>query len=123
MKLTFIAFSFLKELKWINIIFFQTLPGDILVEDFSRSTDPFMQQAWKERLEPNMKVYEDMKVGYGNDFWFAVKLFTVSIYHFLFIDHEDAVVPARVPLVFPRTALYYFDNTGFASPMNYRISF
>ena len=51
------------------------------------------------------------------------KLVTVSIHHFLFIDHEDAVVPARVPLVFPKTALYYFDNTGFASPMNYRLSF
>ena len=45
---------------------FQTLPGDVLVEDFSRSTDPRMQKAWKERLEPNMKIYEDMKVGYGN---------------------------------------------------------
>ena len=55
-------------MKYKSIIFFQTLPGDILVEDFSRSTDPFMQQAWKERLEPNMKVYEDMKVGYGKDF-------------------------------------------------------
>ena len=47
--------------------FLQTLPGDILVEDFCRSTDPFMQQARIERLEPNMKVYEDMKVGYGNE--------------------------------------------------------
>ena len=46
--------------------FLQTLPGDILVEEFCRSTDPFMQQARIERLEPNMKVYEDMKVGYGN---------------------------------------------------------
>ena len=62
------VFSFLRELKCLMVIFFQTLPGDILVEDFSRSTDPFMQQAWKERLEPNMKVYEDMKVGYGKDF-------------------------------------------------------
>ena len=46
--------------------FLQTLPGDILVEDFSQSTDPFMQQARIERLEPNMKAYEDRKVGYGN---------------------------------------------------------
>ena len=49
--------------------------------------------------------------------------FSYTLYNFIFIDHEDAVVPARVPLVFPKTALYYFDNnTGFASPMNYRIS-
>ena len=47
--------------------FLQTLSGDILVEDFCRSTDPFMQQAARiERLEPNMKVYEDMKDGHGN---------------------------------------------------------
>ena len=57
---------------------FQTLPGDVLVEDFSRSTDPLMQKAWKERLEPNMKIYEDMKVGYGNKSTIYIDVFAVG---------------------------------------------
>ena len=42
-----------------------------------------MQQAWIERLEPNMKVYEDMKVGYGNDFWFAVAIVNSLLYQYI----------------------------------------
>ena len=54
------------------------MPGDVLVEDFSRSTDPLMQKAWKERLEPNMNIYEDMKVGYGNKSTIYIDVFAVG---------------------------------------------
>ena len=37
-----------------------------MVDQFSLSQDPIMKRAWKERMEPNMKKYQEIGVGYRN---------------------------------------------------------
>ena len=67
-----------------------------------------MAKAWKERLEPNLKKYEK-EIGYGN-LLFSEQFGFLTYYNcYLFIG-PGKVPPQKAPIVYPNTAMYFFDT-------------